>query len=155
MPSRPVAPDGASPGTEPLRRYHPRPVPTGAAAVITLASAVNLVLVGSAALGMTWVLPRVARGQLSSMPPGVRTLYAGLALLMVVQVVLAWRAALRPEAPRGAVRALLWTLSATYLASSLLNALSRSPDERWNALPALALAGAFLVLARQRREPIR
>jgi len=122
------------------------------AIIISAASVLNLVLVGSAALGMTWVLPRVAGGGFTSLPPVLRGVYGAFALLMVAQTALAWRLATRSDAPRGWLRSSALVLTIIYLVSAALNALSPSPTERWNAVPATALAVAFLLLAARRRE---
>lgn len=122
------------------------------AGLISAASAANLVLVGSAALGMTWVLPRVAGGGFTAMPPTLRVVYGVFALLMVAQTILAWRLALASRTPAGGSKAAALVLAVLYAISMGLNALSPSPAERWNALPAAALAVGFLLLATSRRN---
>ena len=57
--------------------------------LIVVASAWNLVLVGSAALDLPWVVSRVASGQYESLPTALRIVYLVFAVVMVAQVYLA------------------------------------------------------------------
>lgn len=115
-------------------------------ALIVVMSAANLVLVGSAALDLDWVMSRVASGQYDSLPVGLRIAYLLASILMVVQVVLAWKLLERDGAwsPASAIGSMLLVL--LYVVSTVLNAISPSDDERWNALPAAVLMVSFFML---------
>jgi len=58
--------------------------------LIVVASAWNLVLVGSAALDLPWVMSRVASGQYESLPTALRIVYLVFAVVMVALVVAIW-----------------------------------------------------------------
>ena len=60
-------------------------------ALIAVMSAVNLVLFGSAALNLDWVLSRIGSGQYDSLPVLLRLLYLAFAVITIAQVPLAWR----------------------------------------------------------------
>ena len=68
--------------------------------------------------------------------------YAGLAALLLS------RAGVLPAGDSTAVIVLTWVVFAFFAASVALNALSRSPAERWTMAPtSLLLAAATLVIA--------
>lgn len=68
--------------------------------------------------------------------------YAGLAALLLS------RAGVLPAGDSAAVIVLTWVVFAFFAASVALNAISRSPAERWTMTPAsLLLAAATLVIA--------
>ena len=115
-------------------------------ALIVIMSAVNLAVFGSAALNLDWVLSGVAHGQYESLPAAWRVGYLALSILMVVQVSLARRLLERGGAwsPASAVGSMLLVLF--YVLSTVLYAISPTNDERWNAIPAVALMVAFFML---------
>ena len=88
-------------------------------------------------------------GQHRVLPRGLRVgsavsvlVYAGLAALLLN------RAGVLPAGDSAAVIVLTWVVFAFFAASVALNALSRSPAERWTMAPtSLLLAAATLVIA--------
>ena len=88
-------------------------------------------------------------GQHCVLPRGLRVgsavsvlVYAGLAALLLS------RAGVLPAEDSAAVIVLTWVVFAFFAASVALNALSRSPPERWTLAPtSLLLAAATLVIA--------
>ena len=58
--------------------------------VLVVATLGNLVLVGGAALNAPWILEHVAGGQFTTLPSGIRVLYALMFVLMLAQVWFAW-----------------------------------------------------------------
>jgi len=114
--------------------------------LIVAASAWNLVLVGSAALDLPWVVSRVASGQYESLPIGLRIFYLVFSIVMVAQVLLARRLLDRGGAWSGLSATASILLVIVYAISTVLNAISPTNDERWNAIPALVLMVAFFML---------
>ena len=114
--------------------------------LIVVASAWNLVLVGSAALDLPWVMSRVASGQYESLPTALRIVYLVFAVVMVAQVYLARALLERGGAWAGPSATASILLVIVYAISTVLNAISPTNDERWNAIPALALMVSFFML---------
>ena len=115
-------------------------------ALIAVASALNLLLVGSAALNLEWVMGRVASGQFDSLPFALRVVYLGFSVLMVAQTYLAWQLLQRGGAWSrfSAVSSMLLVI--LYVLSTVINAISPTADERWNAIPAAVLMVSFFML---------
>ena len=114
--------------------------------LIVVASAWNLVLVGSAALDLPWVMSRVASGQYESLPTALRIVYLVFAVVMVAQVYVARALLERGGAWSGPSATASILLVIVYAISTVLNAISPTNDERWNAIPALALMVSFFML---------
>lgn len=123
--------------------------------LIVVMSAVNLVVLSSAALGLDWVTSRIVNGEYETLPTEWRVACFVAAVLMVAQVVLAWRLLVRGGAwsPASAVVSMLLVL--LYVLSTVLSAISPSNDARWNAVPAAVLMVSFFMLRgpAQLREP--
>ena len=117
---------------------------------ISLAWAV--LLTGLAAAGNEWVLDRVAAGRYAgaTMPVWMRVLYAIMTLLMLAVANLAYRYARSDATHRqrnlGRLVMLVFTVSA------ILNAISTSRPERYNALAAAVTVIGVGVLRRGRRS---
>jgi hypothetical protein len=118
--------------------------------VIELCLLWSVLLTGAAALGSTWVLDRVAGGLYAgeSMPPAMRVLYLVTALLCLGVMVLEARL-LRGVSTR-AQRVLGWIVVGVFVLSTLVNVISPSAPERWNALPAAGIALGTILLLRRR-----
>lgn len=117
--------------------------------VVVIATLGNLVLVGAAALDAPWILDRVASGQFSSLPAGLRVAYGLMFVLMVAQVWFAWLLLQRGGAWSRTSGAIAMAAVAVYLLSALVNMISPTPAERWNAIPAAVLAACFWILRRR------
>ena len=109
-------------------------------ALITVALAWNLTLVLGVVFNQQYALTRAAGGQFESFPSGIRAAYiltAGLLLWQYLTFLRIWgHRSINPAwLPR-----LFLIIS---LVSTLVNAISRSSAERWNAIPALIIAYGF------------
>lgn len=116
------------------------------AAEISLAY--NFVLLLAVSLNYEWVRTRAAGGQFDSFPVGIRVLYFFMAVLMGALMFWLW------EQRKGLVSVhgqhIAKFLSITFVLSTVMQLISRSSDERWNAIPASILAITFWVLSRSK-----
>jgi hypothetical protein len=111
-------------------------------AAVLAASAWNLVLVVAAIFNAHWVLTRVDGGQFK------RFANLGFTVLTLWVMVFAWR--LWKSGGARTKNDLLWAklVVIMYTLSTLINAISKSPDERINAIPAAIVLGGFILLRR-------
>ncbi len=91
-----------------------------------LSSAWSLFIVGLVVLNVDWALPRAAGGQFESFPNLLRVLYIGNFASLSIQIFAYVKKRLL------LIRIFFWL---SFL-STFVNLISRSPLERWNALPA-------------------
>lgn len=115
----------------------------------------NLYLVLGATFNVSAILPRVAGGGYESLPVGLRFVYGIQTLLVVFQFAFLARLYTRD----GAWSKNSYLITRIFLilsgVSALVNAISRSHLERWNALPAALIAVAFYVLGNVKSQPIK
>jgi len=118
---------------------------------VELCLAWSVVLTGLAAIGNSWVLDRVSGGfyAVSVMPGWLRLVYGVMALLCVVVMWLEFRFYARTATV--GQRRIGRLVVVLFLVSTLVNALSQSPPERWNALPAAVVMLGTAWLLRVRR----
>lgn len=107
-----------------------------------IASAWSLFIVSLVVLNVEWALPRAAGGQFEAFPLWLRLLYIVNVALLSLQIFAYVKQRLRM------MQFFFW-LS---LASAAVNLISRSPLERWNALPAAISAFSIFVLMRDLRK---
>ncbi len=107
-----------------------------------LSSAWSLFIVGFVVLNVDWALPRAAGGQFESFPNWLRILYIGNFALLSFQLF----AYVKKRLP------LIWIFFWISLLSTFVNLISRSPLERWNALPAGITTFALFMLMRDSRQ---
>lgn len=107
-------------------------------------------MVFSAALGFAWVLPRVAGGQLDEMPLNLRIVYAVFSFVSIAVAWLGWR--MWRDGGAVSVRVKRYSLGVIviYSVSTVVNALSSSELERWNAVAAFVVVVATWVLRQAR-----
>jgi uncharacterized membrane protein len=108
----------------------------------------NSVLLFAVSLNYQWATTRAAGGQFDSFPTGLRILYFFMAVFMGLLMFWIWRKR-RGLATRGERRFATF-LTITFVVSTVMQLISRSGDERWNAIPALILAFTFWVLRNKR-----
>lgn len=115
----------------------------------------NLYLTVSVALNSLSVAPRVAGGQLHSFSAALRITYGVQAIVVIFQIVFFFQLFKRSG---------VWSNTSHLLAriflilaglSAAVNLMSRNPLERWNAIPALAIAYGYLILAGLNFRPRR
>jgi hypothetical protein len=112
----------------------------------------NFLLVFSAALGATWVLPRVAGGELEAMPVSLRIIYGVFSVVSVAVGWLGWRLWSRGGATSLRMRRYSMGVIVVYTVSTVVNILSPSALERWNAVAAFVIVAATWVLRQPRVE---
>lgn len=115
---------------------------------VLVASAWNLVLVAAAVFNAHWVLTRVSGGQYQSLPIGLRITNLGFTVLTVWIMLFAWRLWKSGGAQNAGDARWSQVIVILYAVSALLNAISKSPDERLNAIPAVIVAGGIILLRR-------
>lgn len=118
-------------------------------AAVLVASAWNLVLVAGAVFNAHWVLTRVSGGQYESLPIGLRITNLGFTVLTVWIMLFAWRLWKSGGARNAGDARWAKVIVILYSASAFINAISRSSDERFNAIPAVILAGGIMLLRRK------
>lgn len=122
---------------------------------VLLAFAWNLFLVVAATLNISSILPRVAGGQLDTMPTGLRILYGFQALLVIFQIYFSAQLYQRKGAwsKRSFLMSRIFLIIAAF--GAVVNSVSPSPAERWNAIAAVVIAYGFYVLAGPNFRPTR
>ena len=115
-----------------------------------IACAWNFILVFSAALGFAWVLPRVAGGQLDEMPLNLRIVYAVFSVVSIAVAWLGWRMWRDGGAVSTRIKRYSLGVIVVYSVSTVVNALSQSELERWNAVAAFVVVAATWVLRQAR-----
>ncbi|MEI6648142.1 MAG: hypothetical protein WCO08_00735 [Actinomycetes bacterium] len=120
--------------------------------LLSIATAWNIVLSIFAIANSHWVLTHVAGGQFHSLPATMRGYYVILLIASIVEIWFAnkLRLAKGPWSMRTA--RICTSLTLAYGLSTLVNAASRSPQERYNAPFALIVAYGFFVLGRVEAE---
>lgn len=114
----------------------------------------NLTLLFGVVMNYDWALSRAAGGQFDSFPSWLRVIYFFMACAMGALAFLAWDF-LRGNVSSRAQR-VARIISIVFAFSTVLQLISRSVDERWNAIPAAILALSFWSFSRtkvgERRE---
>ncbi|MFM7860401.1 MAG: hypothetical protein ACKO8C_03195 [Candidatus Nanopelagicaceae bacterium] len=110
----------------------------------------NFIILLSVSLNMEWVRTRAAGGQYESFPIGIRIIYFIMASFMGTLIFWLWDH--RNQILDGPSRRLARIFGITFLISTMLQLISRSPDERWNAIPAFILAVTFFQLTRVNKQ---
>ena len=96
----------------------------------------NFYLVIGVILNQSYALTRAAGGQYESFPTGIRIAYLVTLTILIYQALLFFTKVNRPT----------WIYKVFFLLgilSFLVNAISRSINERWNAIPAAVIAYGF------------
>lgn len=112
-----------------------------------LALIYNTVLLLSVALNLDWAKPRAAGGQFDSFPIALRIIYFGMFIGMIFLMRFLWRYRQTPLTHSGLRASRL--LGYLFSLSTLTQLISRSPEERFNAIPALMISLAFFSLFRR------
>ena len=105
-------------------------------ATLLLAFGWNIFLVIGVIANQSYAFTRAAGGQFDNFPTALRIAYLINLAIVIYQMELIFR-----KVPRREV--IIKIFFALSLMSVLVNAISRSPQERWNAIPAALIAFAF------------
>lgn len=112
--------------------------------------AYNVVILFSVTLNLDWVRTRAAGGQYSNFPIGIRFVYLFMASFMIFLIGMLWNHRSAPMDANGPKVARL--VGYTFFVSTFFQIISRSADERWNAIPALIIAVTFILLSRREQN---
>ena len=107
----------------------------------------NFAILVSVTLNLDWVRTRAAGGQFKDFPIGIRALDLIIALFMLFLMALLWNHKDKPMDSKGPMITRL--IGYTFFISAFLQTISRSTNERWNAIPALILAITFLAISKR------
>lgn len=107
----------------------------------------NCVILFSVVLNLDWVRTRAAGGQFDDFPIVLRIIYFAMFIFMITLMIWLWENRNRFLSQRGIKFAKF--LGVLFSISTLTQLISRSPDERWNAIPAIILAITFFKLAKR------
>jgi hypothetical protein len=108
----------------------------------------NTVLLLSVSLNSEWARTRAAGGGFDSFPMGIRIIYFSMATFMGAVMFWLWDKRHGITTIREGRLATAFTL--LFSISTVLQLISRSSDERWNAIPAALLAITFWMLRSKR-----
>ena len=109
----------------------------------------NSLILISVTLNLEWVRTRAAGGQFSDFPLLIRAIYFVMFVLIITLMIWLWDNS-NNQLSSGGIR-LSKFLAVIFSISTVFQLISRSPDERWNAIPAIILAITFFQLAKQNR----
>lgn len=112
-----------------------------------LALIFNIFILSSVTLNLDWVRTRAAGGQFDTFPTALRILYFVMALLTLFLARWLWSQRNGVSTERNQKIARL--LAILFTVSTCLQLISRSSDERWNAIPAIILAITFWRLGKK------
>ena len=112
-----------------------------------LALIFNIFILSSVTLNLDWVRTRAAGGQFDTFPTALRILYFVMALLTLFLARWLWNQRNGVSTERNQKIARL--LAILFTVSTCLQLISRSSDERWNAITAIILAITFWRLGKK------
>lgn len=106
----------------------------------------NIVILVLVVLNNDWVQTRAAGGQFTEFPLVIRFIYFIMTLLTISLLVWLWR--IRNKALTQGQQKFAKYVSYLFFVSTVFQLISRSPNERWNAIPAIVVALTFLKLSK-------
>ena len=107
----------------------------------------NIVILVSVTLNLDWVRTRAAGGQFTTFPIGVRFVDLLMAIFMVFLMGMLWNHRVNPMDAKGPM--ITRIIGYTFFISMFFQIISRSANERWNAIPALIIGITFILLSRR------
>lgn len=108
---------------------------------------INCVILFSVVLNLDWVRTRAAGGQFDDFPIVLRIIYFAMFILMITVMIWLWQNQNKLLSQHGIKFAKFFGV--LFSISTLTQLVSRSPDERWNAIPAIILAITFFKLTKR------
>ncbi|MGA1159234.1 MAG: hypothetical protein ACO3UT_05450 [Candidatus Nanopelagicaceae bacterium] len=107
----------------------------------------NLIILFSVVLNLSWVETRAAGGQYTDFPLSIRILY--LFMSIGTSILIIYLRKLTSERVTSQDIKFARYLGWLFFVSTILQLISRSPDEQWNAIPAAVIATTFLLISRR------
>jgi magnesium-transporting ATPase (P-type) len=123
--------------------------------IVYIALLWSLILDIGATLNVSSFLHSVAGGQYTSLPTFLRFAYAIQTLLVIFQIIFITQLYRRNGAWSKASYLLARIFLVLAALSTIVNSLSKSPGERWNAIAAAIIAYGFYVLGDINSRPIK
>lgn len=120
-------------------------------AIISLAY--NVALLFSVTLNLDWAKTRAAGGQYTEFPIGVRFVDFLMALFMCFLIKMLWEHREKPMDEKGPTVTRI--IGYTFFISMFFQVVSRSANERFNAIPAAILAVTFIFISRREQARIK
>ena len=109
----------------------------------------NVAILISVTLDLRWVRTRAAGGQYKDFPIGIRLTYLLMAFFMIFLIGMIWNHRENPIGTKGPVVTRI--VGYIFILSTIAQLISRSANERWNAIPALIIALTFLALSKREK----
>jgi hypothetical protein len=110
-----------------------------------LALIYNVIILLGVVSNQSWAHSRAAGGQYTDFPVMIRIIYFFMA---IGTAVLIFNVSVSPQDLKFA-RYLGWL----FIVSTILQLISRSPQEQWNGIPAAIIAMTFILIARRGQAP--
>ena len=107
----------------------------------------NAALLLSVTLNLDWAKPRAAGGQFETFPLSIRVIYFGMFIGMIFLLLFLRRHRNTPL--QGPEIRLARILALVFAASTIIQLISRSPQEQTNGIPALLIAATFFLLSKR------
>ena len=107
----------------------------------------NAIVLLSVTLNLDWVRTRAAGGQYTTFPIGIRFVDFLMAIFMVFLMGMLWNHRINPMDAKGPTVTRI--VGYTFFVSMFFQLISRSANERWNAIPALIIGITFILLSRR------
>jgi hypothetical protein len=107
----------------------------------------NVIILFSVVLNLSWVETRAAGGQYTDFPLSIRILY--LFMSIGTSILIFYLRKLTSERVTSQDIKFARYLGWLFIVSTILQLISRSPDEQWNAIPAAVIATTFLLISRR------
>ncbi len=104
----------------------------------------NAALLTSVSLNLDWAKTRAAGGQFDNFPIAVRVIYLLMAIAMLYLISFIKNFERQPISIKH--RKLARIFGYLFSLSTLVQLISRSADERWNAIPAAIITAAFFAI---------
>lgn len=113
----------------------------------------NVVILFLVVLNNDWVKTRAAGGQFVDFPLAIRFVYFIMTLLTISLLVWLWR--VKNKTLNNSQQKFAKYVSYLFFVSTVFQLISRSPDERWNAIPAITIAITLLQIQRTSKQATR
>ena len=109
----------------------------------------NIGILISVTLNLHWVRTRAAGGQYKDFPIGIRIVYLIMAFIMIFLIGMIWKHRENPIGTKGPIVTRI--VGYIFILSTIAQLISRSANERWNAIPALIIALTFLAFSKREK----
>jgi hypothetical protein len=116
-----------------------------------LALVYNVMILISVVMNLSWVETRAAGGQYTDFPISIRILYLFMAIGTAILIF--YLRKLTSDRVTSQDLKFAKYLGSLFIVSTILQLISRSPNEQWNAIPAAVIATTFLLISWRGQAP--